>query len=244
MKFKAIKIPLIRKKQQFWACAALVKGTLNEGDMHLGKLHLNERTIYEGYQYERRKASYLLGRLVAKHAILPLSSISNPRLVWIDTGVFQFPIVRGANLQNIQVSISHCDSIGFSVAYPEAHPMGIDIEKISEDRTATVLSQLVNNEKELLKTNRNDTISCYTAIFSIKEALSKILKTGMMLDFKFLEIKSFQLKEQVIKCTFIHFGQYKAFAYLQNGYVFAIVLPKRTSVQLDPVWRMVDGLNI
>jgi 4'-phosphopantetheinyl transferase len=238
----ALKILLIREKQEFQACIACIQGGLKEGILHLEKLHPNEKSIFNAYRDDRRKESYLLGRLTAKRAILELSNISSSKSIWIDKGVFQFPIVKGANLQNIQVSISHCDTIGFSIAYPEAHPMGIDVEKVHSDRSAEVLSQLTNEEKLLLKDNAN--ISGYTAIFSIKEALSKVIRTGMMLDFKFFEIEAIKETQQILECTFTHFGQYKAFAFFKRGYVFSIVLPKRTNVQLDKLWQMIDDLRI
>lgn len=64
-------------------------------------------------------------------------------------------------MQNIQVSISHCDAIGFSTAFPEAHPMGIDVEKISPDRTDVILSQITPTEQSLLKNNRLDNMVIY-----------------------------------------------------------------------------------
>tara|TARA_Y100000385_G_C13104176_1_gene646460 strand:+ start:1821 stop:2561 length:741 start_codon:yes stop_codon:yes gene_type:complete len=238
----ALKILLNREKQEFQACIACIQGELKEGILYLEKLHPNEKAIYKTYQDDRRKESYLLGRLTAKQAILELRNISSSKLIWIDTGVFQFPVVKGANLQNIQVSISHCDTIGFSVAYPEAHPMGIDVEKINSDRTTEVLSQLTNHEKLLLNNNANT--SGYTAIFSIKEALSKVIRTGMMLDFKFFEVEAIKREQQILECTFTHFGQYKAFAFINRGFVFSVVLPKRTTVQLDKLWQMIDDLSI
>lgn len=63
----------------------------------------------------------------------------------------------------------------------------------------------------------------------------------MMLDFKFLEIDTIKLEKQVLTCTFTHFGQYKAVTYLKEEYVFAITLPKRTEIQLEEVWQLVDA---
>lgn len=244
MKPTVTKLELIRDKQQFQAYVALLNGELAALSLNLEDLHPNEKAVYQQYQYNRRKESYLLGRLSAKEAILPLTNISSPKSIWIDTGVFQFPIVKCPNNSNIQVSISHCDTIGFSVAYPEAHPMGIDVEKIHADRTTTLLSQLTQKEQLLLTKKNNSTIANYTALFSIKEALSKVIRTGMMLDFKFLEVDAVNINQQVIACTFTHFGQYKAYAYLSEEYVFSIVLPKRTQVNLEQLWKMIAQMTL
>lgn len=239
MNSTAIKVPLIREKQQFQAAIALTQGILKTGQLHLDKLHPREQFIYQGYQHAPRKESYLLGRFSAKEAIKKLTGISSLKSIWVDTGVFQFPIVKGANLQNIQVSISHCDTIGFSIAFPEAHPMGVDVENINPNKADVVLSQITAKEKGLLKNAGLNKMAIYIAIFSIKEAVSKILKTGMMLDFEFLEIDTIKLEKQVLTCTFTHFGQYKAIAYLKKEYVFAIALPKRTDIQMEQMRQLI-----
>lgn len=238
------KLDLIRTQQQFCAYVAILQGELSELTLSINTLHPNEKAIYQAYQHNRRKESYLLGRLSAKEAILPLTNISSPKSIWIDTGVFQFPVVKCPNMSNIQVSISHCDNIGFSIAYPEAHPMGIDIEKIQEDRKETVLSQLTKNEQSLLAQKYKNTIPYYTALFSLKEALSKVIRTGMMLDFKFLEVDNITINKQVLDCTFTHFGQYKGVAYSNGAYVFSIVLPKRTKVDFSQLWKGLEIPNL
>ena len=240
MKPSVTRINLIRDKQQFPATVSFLQGALPELLLYLNKLHPEEARVYNNYQHKRRKESYLLGRLSAKEAILSLTNIHQPKSIWIDTGVFRFPIVKCPSPSNVQVSISHCDTIGFSIAYPEAHPMGIDVEKIQLDRMGIILSQLTAKEKVLLTQQNKNNISNYTALFSIKEALSKIIRTGMMLDFKFLEIDTFIQNKKVVACTFTHFGQYKAFAYLKDNYVFSLVLPKRTSVNLTQVWKILE----
>ena len=241
MKPVFIKLPLIREKRKFYACFSLMQGKLEQIKLHVEKLHPEEKVIYQNYQYNGRKESYLLGRLSAKQAVLGLTGLSNPKSIWIDAGVFLFPIAKGANLQNIQVSISHCDKIGFSIAYQEAHPMGVDVERINLDKKELISSQLTPKEKLLLTTRAN--ISDITAIFSIKEALSKVLKTGLMLDFKFLEVKEIKKKSNYIACTFTNFGQYRAVAFFQKEYVFAIVLPKRTRMDIGPIMELLNILS-
>lgn len=243
MKPVSVKLTLIREKQEFQACVGLMHGTLKECKLHLDMLHPKEQLVYRNYHYDQRKTSYLLGRLSAKQAILNLTNIKTPKSMQIDTGVFQFPVVISPNFSNIQVSISHCDTIGWSIAYPEAHPMGIDVEKIDITRRKDILSQLTNTENTKLLRNHYNNIVGYTALFSIKEALSKVIRTGMMLDFKFLEIDSIKIVQQTMECTFTHFGQYKAVAYFKNDYVFSLVLPKRTKMQLGLAWQMLEGIH-
>lgn len=241
MHAKSVKLPLIREGQTFYACAVMARGEWAMGAPPAGQLHPEEKAIYDAFPSRRRKESFLLGRLSARQAVLGLTGISNSHALWIDSGVFQFPVVRGAGLQNIQVSISHCDAIGFSVAFPEAHPLGVDVEKIGGETADAVLSQLTGKEQMLMRACGQDHVAGYTAVFSMKEALSKILRTGMMLDFKFLEVEEIKVLKDALTCTFTHFGQYKAFACFKEPHVFSMALPRRTAMHLTPLWRLLEG---
>lgn len=240
MHARSVILPLIREEQTFSACAAIVRGELATGAPWAGQLHPEEKAAYDAFPSTRRKESFLLGRLSARQAVLGLTGIDTPHAIWIDTGVFQFPVVRGAGLRNIQVSISHCDNIGFSVAFPEAHPLGVDVEKVGGETEEAVLSQLTGKEKMLLRSCGQDHTAGYTAVFSMKEALSKILRTGMMLDFQFLEVEEAKVLKGALACTFTHFGQYKAFARFQKPHVFSMALPRRTAVHPAPLWRLLE----
>lgn len=238
MNSASVILPLVRKEQEFQACVALIQGELKECSTHLNKLHAKEKDTLFGYQHDLRKRSYLLGRIAAKKAIQSLLGSIEPSAFWIDSGIFQFPIVKGENIQNLQVSISHCDTLGFSIAYPEAHPMGVDVERITSSKLEVILSQLTNKEKDLLG-NKANMATC-TSIFSIKEALSKVIKTGMMLDFKLLDVDTIKIEQQMISCSFSNFGQYKGFAFQKNEYVFSFVLPKKTETNLFQIKQMLE----
>ena len=242
MKTWGVRIKLQREQQQYEAALALVQSGAKDGELYIDKLHHKEKAIYHSHRYERRRESYLLGRLAAKQAIITLTENDRPDTFWIDSGVFQFPVVRGGNLQNIQVSISHCRGLGFCVAFPEAHPMAVDVEKINPANAEVVASQLTNDEKLLLE--KHQSIIDYTTIFSIKEALSKILRTGMMLEFHFLEIDTVEFEEECVLCTFKNFGQYKSYAYTKDNFVFSLVLPRKTKIDLRDAWQILDILKI
>ena len=96
MHARSVKLPLIREEQTFYACAAIIRGEWAPGALLADQLHPEEKAAYDAFPSRRRKESFLLGRLSARQAILGLAGIDNPHAVWIDTGVFQFPVVRGA----------------------------------------------------------------------------------------------------------------------------------------------------
>jgi len=239
----AVNLQLSRSHHEFQACVAFIRGNLNECCAHLARLHSKEAELLETFKYDKRRTSYLLGRLSAKQAIGNLKAFNNPESIWIDSGIFQFPVVRCSNIQNIQVSICHCDDIGISIAFPEEHPMAIDVERISIDRLEAVSAQVSHKEKLLLNKISIDNIIGYTAVWSIKESLSKIIRTGLMTDFKLFELNFIDSGNDTLTGTFSHFAQYKALAHINNGYVISIVLPGKSVVDISDVWQMFDLIN-
>lgn len=230
------KIKMNRGDKEFEFSSAIVrKEKLNTSTMY--KLfHPSELKYLENLSYENRKWSYILGRLSAKLAIKSLSNVSTLHSIYIDSGVFNFPVVRCRELKNTQVSITHSGSLGISLAYQEEHPMGIDVEEICNKNSKAILSQITWNEKLLLKRVYKNTLSGFTSIWCAKEALSKVLKTGMMLNFSFLEIDSVNIREKTLIYEFKNFSQYKALCHTNEAYAIAIVLPKNTSVNLEEFW--------
>jgi 4'-phosphopantetheinyl transferase EntD len=222
---------------------AFVQGKLDELFLHVEKLHHKEKKRYYMFVHDRRKTSYLLGRLAAKQALMSLTKVSIANSIWIDSGVFEFPVVRCKAIQNKQVSVSHSNIMGISIAFEENHPMGIDLEKISTDQENAILSHITDEEKVLLKNINMNTIVGYTAIWSIKESLSKVIKTGMMLDFSLLTISSIILENSTFECSFHHFGQYKAIAHINDNYAISITLPRKTKANFSEVWEMLASLN-
>ena len=80
-------------------------------------------------------------------------------------------------------------------------------------------------------------------LWSAKEALSKLLKTGMMLDFKFLEIDRIINENESTTLYFKNFGQYKAVCTTNSEYAIAIALPKLTTIQPQKIWDTFNQYN-
>ncbi len=243
MKENSEKIVLSRKEGNFQAAIALVEGELNELSLCLDRLHPKEIKRYKTFCYDLRKVSYLLGRFSAKQAIMHLTENIHPSAICIDSGVFEFPIVQCPLINNIHVSISHCDSIGLSLAFEDSHPMGIDIEKIESTNKRAMQSQITTKEKTLLKNINLNNLQGYASLWSVKESLSKVLKTGMMLDFSLLETKTIVQENGLLTSTFVYFGQYKAISYVLGKYVISITLPKNSEFSMHRVRQWFSFLN-
>lgn len=226
------KITLERPFKSFVAGFCILKAELPDLIKQCALLHDDELEYYKNLIFDRRKASYLLGRIAAKKAIGELIGEEHIHSVFIDMGIFQFPVVKMIAGLNIQVSISHCDDIGVALAFPEEHPLGIDIEKIDLGRLDAMKSMISNDELILLSGCDLSLPTGCTIIWSVKESLSKILRTGFTMDSKLMEIQSIEKSGMQYNCTFRNFSQYKAISGQSGNYVYSIVLPKNTTAGL------------
>lgn len=192
-------------------------------------LHPNEQRYFSSLKYDRRRESFLLGRASSKLALTKVQPVK-PENINIEWGVFNFPIVNCLSDKNWQVSISHCQGLGVALAFPEAHPMGVDIEPLSEQhKVSSLKDQFTDNEKTLINSvNLDNTKACLLA-WTAKESLSKILKTGLMLDFTYLEIKSLEPIGQLWKSEFSVFSQYTCYSMLTDKHIISISLPINSS---------------
>lgn len=221
------KIILTRTEKNYEAGFCILKTTALS-TAYTTWLHQNELAYLQTLRFEKRRSSYLLGRIAAKQAIIALFPSLSPADIHIDFGVFGFPVVKCAAISNIKVSISHSDDIGIAVAYPEEHPMGIDIELIDPEQLSTLSSQIEVSEKALT----TNSIADYTVLWSIKEAVSKIFMTGLTMGLELLTVKEFKYAGAYYESTFANIAQYKAISYVHERYVCSVVLPARTTPAL------------
>lgn len=195
-------------------------------------LHQQEREVFSKLLYPKRQYSYLLGRYCAKESMRILCETA-PTDVLIENGVFQQPIVQHPTKPNLQVSISHSQGIGGALAFPEAHPMALDLEMIYESKRSVIATQLTESEKQLLASSFNNDIAFLTLAWTTKEALSKVLKCGFMVSFDLLEIEKIEQHNHFTVCYFKHFHQYQVLSFSINDSVCSIVYPKKTQLSLD-----------
>lgn len=235
------KILFKRSKISYNVGVCVIKEDLPALIQYFNMLHSDELTYYNNLEFNKRKTSYLLGRIAAKNAVsqmvekdISCSSFS------VKFGVFQFPIVKNLQHQNIQVSISHCNDLGVALAFPEEHPLGIDIERVNDDKICTIDTMLADKEKEIVKSMFVKISEGYTMLWTIKEALSKVLRTGMTTSFRIFELDSIQRQGVFYVSTFKHFKQYKSISIIKYGYACSIVLPKKSFMDLQRVFKLIN----
>jgi len=232
-------IDLVRKNGTFQAGYGLVNEALPRLLVNTTALHAQEQAHLGTLKHDRRRQSYLLGRIAAKLALGTI--VQQPaNSIFIDRGIFEFPVAKYIGQQNVQVAISHCGDIGISLAYPEAHPMAVDIERVNEGRGDVIKNQLTDSEIAMVGQVALQPHEAYTLLWTVKEALSKIFKTGLMMDLKVMEVKELQHKGSHWESFFTHCGQYKAHSRIIGEHAITVVLPKFTDASLEGLWQ---GLN-
>jgi 4'-phosphopantetheinyl transferase EntD len=195
-------------------------------------LDIKEEDYYSSLKFDRRRRSYILGKYVAKQAICAYSK-DDIKNINIFKGVFNQPIAKCINKQNVQVTITHSNNFGGAIAFPELVPMGIDIEKIDSDNTNVIEAELTNREKELIKNLPCNYDKSMTLLWTIKESLSKALKTGLMVPLKIYEISNVDVKENYTISSFKNFMQYNTISFNIGEFMLSFTYPKNTELVIN-----------
>jgi 4'-phosphopantetheinyl transferase EntD len=192
-------------------------------------LHPQELETLGRLKIERRQTSYLLGRLTAKAALAACSTLGFVATkTLISSGVFSQPVVRGPSQDAIGVSISHSDKLVCSIAYPEEHPMAVDVEEVDAARADVMMTQIGAAEADLARAICRDQIEAATMVWTAKEALSKALRCGMTCPYKLLEVCDLEAANSYYAGRFRNFGQYKFQAWRRGSSILCVVLPFKT----------------
>ena len=197
-------------------------------------LHPLELAYGSSLIYEKRQHDYFIGRYAAKVAINTFDPSLAMNDVNVGQGVFQQPIVSHPNASQIGVSISHSGELAVAVAFEEGHPMGVDIEHVPGLLLDTVLEQLTDFERRLLWSwpwNKRDSAA---ALWASKEALSKVLKTGLTTPLYIFEIEEARFEKGqhgiMLICTFRNFFQYQAVVFKWGDYMCSLCYPRKSKI--------------
>ncbi len=224
---------LQRENAGYAAALCLTRATppeLSPWAPHL--LHPSERARAATFRAERRRDGFLGGRIAAKLALQRLRPGLDGAGTCIFTGVFGQPIVEGPAAAGLQVTISHAEGLAGAVAFPEAHPVGFDLERIRPELEATIRSQLTSREHALLPGLPFDPATGCTLLWTIKESLAKVLKCGLMTPLSILELESLDASGPTVVATFAHFGQYRTESIVGSECVLSLALPRNTAMEL------------
>ncbi|AFH61258.1 4'-phosphopantetheinyl transferase family protein [Paenibacillus caseinilyticus] len=209
-------------------------------------LHPAELAFWDSLKYEGRRNTYLAGRYAAKRALLfsmeDCSEAVRANRILIDRGVLGQPVVQGAG--SMQVSITHSGTIAAALAFPEARPMGIDVELIREDRLRLLDEQMTPGETCMLREFPHPYLSMLTLCWTAKEALSKVIRTGITTPLHIFELQGIEVRDGLYFSRYRNFYQYETVSFLCAPLVCSITYPKGTAIHASSIKRkIIDSIT-
>ena len=195
--------------------------------------HASELKVFLRFKHENRKRSFLLGRYAAKQALAKLCGEEDLRAIQVIKGIFGQPVVKYKS-SLWDVSISHCAEWAVALAFPLVHPMGLDIETVDLGRINAMKSQFTLDENQWVRSKGPDFESTLsTVVWTVKEGISKLIKSGFMSPFSIyeLDLKKLEATQPSMYVNYFrNFGQYKAVSLVSERHVLSLVLPKLSTL--------------
>ncbi len=190
-------------------------------------LHPQEIEMFEAFSSHEAKLNFLSGRYCAKKAILEIFPRLNPLDILITAGVWGQPIIVSPYISNMGISISHRKTKAIALAFPEKYPMGIDMEEIKINNLEALRAMILPDEFAQLSClfPQAEEITILTILWTMKEAISKALKTGISVSIDIFKTCNFKLQDLLMSCEFTCFPQYKAISWQFKNYILTVVFP-------------------
>ena len=189
-------------------------------------LHPEELKRYNTMSAIRQK-SFIMGRYCAKRSLLNTTHLEDYQSLLIANGIFGHPVLKSNGFLNTHLSLAHTKQAAVALSFSEEHPLGIDIEEISDRHIRAIQKYLSDQEKNNVLALEKSLLC--TLLWAVKESISKVLKTGLMTPFHLFETEHMtQLSTTEFSCEFKFFKQYKCLAFIKDSVVIAISHPKQS----------------
>jgi len=196
-----------------------------------------EIDLLEEITAPRKKRSYLLGRYAAK---LGLSRyLQDPDLLTcsVERGALGQPLVKSQRMEVPEISLSHSGNHGACLVFPAGQQFGLDLEEIKPkgNRSAAIETHLTEKEQKLYARWKDTVgeVELLYLIWTVKEALSKVLRCGLTLPFEALGLDSLEWKEGVLHSRFTHFIQYRGISEWKDNMALSLVFPWKSRILLN-----------
>ncbi len=238
MLFQHSTVSAIRLIREDWSGAAYFSSALADDYPLLCRnhelfLHPDERIRFASMRFEKRRASFLLGRYAAKKALSRYFDEPNLSSIAIVSGIFGQPLVHYLSSTRAAVTISHTHQAACAIASPDVHPIGLDFESIDEAKSEVLKSQMTGDETGFLQDIGASEITALTILWSAKEALSKILMCGLTCPFQLLAVRSLRQNQDYYEGEYLNFEQYKFQSWATEAVICTVVFPRRTQIETD-----------
>ncbi len=226
-------LTLAGRSEPLRASLALAAAPLDWLDANSQKyLHPDEAALVTERLHARRRHGLLVGRYAAKRALAVLHPEVGPRALAIRPGVLEQPVVSGTSVRNLGISLSHAGPVALAVAFPEACPMGIDVERVRADAVPLLVSQSPQTEQRLAARLDGPEPERQMRLWCLKEALSKALRCGLTVPLELLAVGKVEPDPAGLSAEFANFAQYRGLSFVGGDLAAALVLPK--TVGLEP----------
>ncbi|MET3658076.1 4'-phosphopantetheinyl transferase family protein [Sporosarcina psychrophila] len=236
-----------RKHERFFANLYVISDYVINNDYLILEefLGANEKIAYGNLLSVGRKKEYLFGRYAAKKSALTHLSAGNIQEIETLSGIFNHPILRlPKNTDNISVSISHSAQMIIAITFSEKHPVSVDTEILSLENTNKINNVILQEEKDILSSLNISKEIGYTLLWSSKESLSKIIRTGFTLPLETMEINNIYREKGFYYCEFKLFIQYKTVSWIINNNLITVCMPNRSNLDYQSFEREIESCAI
>ena len=187
---------------------------------------------YDGLNVHKRRDEFITGQYILKQIAAKYLHSDDLKSFDLYKGVFNQPFIRSSAYDVPTVSLSHSHDYALAVCGPQGHPMGIDIEKIDAAHFETIKSQLTEWELDEIDAHYDDMKSGAIQFWSMKEAVSKATRCGLMVPFHLFEVDKLEFQDDNnVECRFRNFRQYRCYSVLSQGYAYSLVMPFKSSIK-------------
>lgn len=234
---RILTIPLLREGESL---PSAVLTTVAQGDFPVladhypSFLNVHEKGFFDSIRSAGRRTDYLLSRFAAKHGLGEYLREADPTKIEVATGVVQQAVVRYPSSHVPDVSLTHTRSHAGALVFPKVHPMAIDFEMADPDKLEQFRSNCLPREIKLAAPLVREEPLRWTLIWTIKEALSKILKSGLSCPFDIFEIENLRSNDGAFDGDYKNFAPYRFYGWHVNGMMAAMVLPRKTELGIGP----------
>lgn len=187
-------------------------------------LNNSEYKIFEEFKFEQKRKSFLQSRYLAKNVLSKYLEEADLTKIMITHGIFGHPLVNYLTKKMPILSISHTRTHTACIVSSAKYPTAIDIEKVTKNSKEDILSQTTLHERKIIGHQEGEN-RFYTRIWTIKEALSKVLKTGIMTPFNIYEINDIIYSKNYTVSRFSNFSQYQAISFQYEKNIISFILP-------------------
>lgn len=197
-------------------------------------LNPSEQELLDEITAPRKKRSYLLGRYAAKLGLSRYLQDSDLLCCSVERGALGQPVVKSTLLDVPEVSLSHSGNHGACIVFPAGQQFALDLEEIKPkgNRSAAIEKHLTEKEKELYTRLKEEVgeVELLYLIWTVKEALSKVLRCGLTLPFEALGLDSLEWKEGILHSRFTHFTQYRGIGEWKENMALSLVFPWKSKI--------------